>query len=111
MTGTDNDSGRDSTALVSVALGERSYPIHIGPGLLDAAAICSRPHMRGNQVAVISNDVVAPLYLDRLRHALAARKLQVDVFPAAGRRAIQESGDYASDGLSCCSIATTAPPR
>ncbi len=64
--------------MVQVALGERSYPIYIGAGLMSRADLL-RPHIRGNQVAVVSNDVVAPLYLETLREALAALP-QVDVF-------------------------------
>lgn len=52
-----------------VALGERSYPIHIGAGILDLAELY-RPHLGGGRVAVISNPVVAPLYLERVKRAL-----------------------------------------
>jgi 3-dehydroquinate synthase len=52
-----------------VDLGERSYPIYIGAGLLDDGA-CLRGHLAGRQVLVVSNDTVAPLYLERLRAAL-----------------------------------------
>lgn len=51
-----------------VALGERSYPIHIGAGLLDQGALYA-PHLRG-AVAIITNQVVAPLYLQRVRRAI-----------------------------------------
>ena len=56
---------------LDVELAERSYPILIGPGLLDipgplAAAI------RGPRAAVVTNSVVAPLYLERLTRTLAA---------------------------------------
>jgi 3-dehydroquinate synthase len=54
-----------------VALGSRAYPIHIGAGLLDEAALYA-PHVAGRQVAVVSNAVVAPLYLERVTRALAA---------------------------------------
>jgi 3-dehydroquinate synthase len=53
-----------------VALGERSYPIHIGAGALDDPALY-RPHLGGGRVAVISNPVVARLYLARATAALA----------------------------------------
>ena len=46
-----------------VELGERSYPIYIGPGLLDQADLL-RPHIPGRQVLVVSNETVAPLYLE-----------------------------------------------
>jgi 3-dehydroquinate synthase len=54
-----------------VALGSRAYPIHIGSGLLDDARLYA-PHVGGRHVAVVSNAVVAPLYLERVTRALAA---------------------------------------
>ena len=56
---------------VDVQLGARSYPIHIGAGLLERADLIL-PHLPQRRVAVVTNDVVAPLYLERLRDALAA---------------------------------------
>ncbi len=54
---------------LEVALGERSYPIYIGSGLLgDPRWI--RPHVPGRQVLVVSNETVAPLYLQPLRASL-----------------------------------------
>lgn len=49
---------------LTVDLGDRSYPIHIGQGLLDNPGLL-RPHIHGRQVLVVSNETVAPLYLDR----------------------------------------------
>jgi 3-dehydroquinate synthase len=54
---------------LEVALGARSYPIHIGQGLLDRADLLL-PHIRGRQVLIVSNTTVAPLYLERLRNTL-----------------------------------------
>jgi 3-dehydroquinate synthase len=54
---------------LSVTLGDRSYPIHIGAGLLDDAGLYST-YVASRSVAVITNSVVAPLYLDRMQHAL-----------------------------------------
>ena len=56
---------------IRVALGGRSYPIHIGAGLL-ARAELYRPYLRGGGVAIVSNPVVAPLYLDALKKATGA---------------------------------------
>lgn len=61
---------------LNVALGDRAYPIHIGRGLLDRADLIL-PHLRTRRVAVVTNDVVGPLYLDRLRAALEAAGVQV----------------------------------
>ena len=55
---------------LTVALGERSYPIHIGEGLLDRADLLL-PLVQNRQVCVITNEVVAPLYLDRVLASLA----------------------------------------
>ncbi len=52
-----------------VALGDRSYPIHIGAGLLDEAA-CWQPCIRGRHVLVVTNITVAPLYLARVEATL-----------------------------------------
>lgn len=54
---------------LQVALGDRSYPIHIGSGLLGDPTWLS-PYLAGRQVLIVTNDAVAPLYLERLRHGL-----------------------------------------
>ena len=56
---------------LQVNLGERSYPIAIGPALLDDAALLAR-HVAGERVAVVTNTVVEPLYLARLTRSLEA---------------------------------------
>ena len=52
-----------------VALGDRAYPIHVGPGLLDAPDLFA-PHL-GTTAAVVTNERVAPIYLERLARTLA----------------------------------------
>ncbi|MBC7414775.1 MAG: 3-dehydroquinate synthase [Herminiimonas sp.] len=59
-----------------VELGERGYPITIGPGLLDDVDLLRR-QVRGERVAVVTNTVVAPLYLARLTASLTAAGKQV----------------------------------
>lgn len=54
---------------VIVGLGSRSYPIHIGRGLLARADLVGE-HLPAPRAVVISNDVVAPLYLAKLVEAL-----------------------------------------
>jgi 3-dehydroquinate synthase len=54
-----------------LALGERSYPIHIGAGIVGAAELY-RPHLRGGGVAIVTNSVVAPLYLKAVKSATGA---------------------------------------
>ena len=56
--------------LVRIALGERSYDIRIGAGLLDAAS--SWQGLPAAAAAlIVTNEVVGPLYAPRLRAALA----------------------------------------
>lgn len=58
---------------LNVSLGARAYPIHIGPALLDTL---SSSHVN-RQVAIVSNEVVAPLYLSRLAKPLKAAGVAV----------------------------------
>ena len=55
---------------LQVELGERSYPIVIGSGLLGGAYDLSQ-HLRGQDCLVVSNETVAPLYHKRLLSNLA----------------------------------------
>ncbi|AVI61258.1 3-dehydroquinate synthase [Halomonas sp. GFAJ-1] len=50
---------------LTVSLGDRSYPIHIGAGLLQHANVLT-PYLAGQQVMVVTNDTIAPLYLEAL---------------------------------------------
>lgn len=59
-----------------VPLGERSYPIHIGAGLLDQPDLLL-PHLQQKRVAVVTNATVAPLYLDRFVATLEANGVAV----------------------------------
>lgn len=65
---------------LTVDLGDRSYPIHIGSGLLDQAELL-KPHIAGRQVCVVTDDTVAPLYLERLRRTLSDYSLLSVVLP------------------------------
>ncbi len=67
---------RVSPINLEVDLGDRSYPIVIGQSLLNAPDLIAR-HIRGNRVAVITNTVVGPLYLDRLVGLLTQAGKQV----------------------------------
>jgi 3-dehydroquinate synthase len=58
--------------VVTIDLGERSYPIAIGTGLLDQAATYAALPSAA-QAVIVSNDVVAPLYEPALRGVLEQR--------------------------------------
>ncbi|MCQ4346343.1 3-dehydroquinate synthase [Pseudomonas stutzeri] len=65
---------------LQVDLGERSYPIFIGAGLLDRRD-CFTPYIAGRQVAIVTNETVAPLYLQRLVDTLQGYKVTPIVLP------------------------------
>lgn len=54
---------------LTVGLGPRSYPIHIGNGLLAQAALLEQALPR-KRAAIITNTTVAPLYLEKLQNTL-----------------------------------------
>lgn len=64
---------------LTVDLADRSYPIHIGPNLLTADFI--RPTLVGKTALVVTNDVVGPLYLDKLLQALEGVSVTTVVLP------------------------------
>ena len=58
--------------VVRVDLGVRSYDVRIGPGLIDRAGHEVAPLLRRSQVAVVTDETVAPLHLAQLLCAFAA---------------------------------------
>jgi 3-dehydroquinate synthase len=64
---------------LTVNLGERSYPILIGSGLLQSTVIAR--HIPAGDVLLVSNTVVAPLYAERLKGALSGRRVIEVILP------------------------------
>lgn len=60
----------NNIAVLNVDLGDRSYPIHIGGGLLANAAEYLVPHIGGGRVAIITDETVAGLHLQALQKGL-----------------------------------------
>ena len=56
---------------LSVALGDRSYPILIGTKLLYQSHLYIS-HIHGAQVFIVTNETIAPLYLNNLKNSLDA---------------------------------------
>jgi len=63
---------------LDVALGERSYPIHIGRGVLGRAHALV-PASIGKRAVIVSNPVVAAHHLARLREGLSAGAIASEV--------------------------------
>jgi len=62
---------------LSVDLGDRSYPIYIGDGLLRAADLLTR-HIAGKSALIVSNGTVAPLYLAAVEQSLEQGRVRHD---------------------------------
>jgi 3-dehydroquinate synthase len=58
---------------VQVQLGDRSYPIHIGSGEIQRADIAS--HVCGQKVLIVSNETIAPLYLELVEKQLSDKQV------------------------------------
>jgi 3-dehydroquinate synthase len=61
---------------LNVGLAERSYPIHIGSGLLSRIELLL-PHIPQKRTIIVSNTTVAPLYLQQLTEVLRANGVDV----------------------------------
>ncbi len=68
------------TSTIQVDLGERSYPIIIGSGLLGGGFNLG-DYVPGGDCLVVSNETVAPLYLDKLLPNLAGRSVESLALP------------------------------
>ena len=66
--------------VLTVNLDDRSYPIYIGERLLSTPNLIGQ-HIRGRQVCVVTNDTVAPLYLEQLCSMLADYQIDNVILP------------------------------
>lgn len=65
---------------LQVDLGDRSYPIYIGSGLLGSPELVAS-HVRGSQVMIVSNETVAPIYLEKTRQMFADFRTEAAILP------------------------------
>lgn len=70
-----------NSSTVNIDLGARAYQVRIGPGLLSAAEEFL-PWVEGAQVCVVTDETVAPLYLERVTAALASKQVVTKILPA-----------------------------
>jgi len=71
----NNSSNRrkEPDAIVSVKLdqdGQRDYPIYIGSELVKERGDLLRKHIKGETVLIVTNETVAPLYLEKVKESL-----------------------------------------
>ena len=62
---------------ININLGKRGYPIYVGEGLVENFDLLKK-HISSKKVAIITNDKVAPLYLQKIKNILSVEK---DVIP------------------------------
>ncbi len=65
---------------LNVELGDRSYPIYIGSKLLEQSDLYKK-HINSKQVLIVSNETVAPLYLDALIRNLQEYSIETTILP------------------------------
>jgi len=63
-----------------VELGDRSYPIYIGSDLLNQSELYTK-HIKAKQVAVVTNETIAPLYLDTVLKNLTSFVVETVILP------------------------------
>ena len=63
-----------------VELGNRSYPIYIGSGLLNQSGLYTQ-HIKARQVVVVTNATIAPLYLDTILKNLLSFDVETVILP------------------------------
>jgi 3-dehydroquinate synthase len=61
---------------LTVNLADRSYPIHIGPGLLARGELIAQ-HLPQRKAVIVTNTIVAPLYLQALQASLVQQQVAV----------------------------------
>ncbi len=87
---------------VSVSLGDNSYPIYIGSGVLTQADLLAT-HIETQQIAIVTNRVVAELYLARLENSLRRNhpqlQLQIILLPEGESNKNQDTLNLIYDRL------------
>ena len=74
-----NPEMQTDTHTVSIELGQRSYPIHIGSALIDERNLIAQ-HVR-DRAMVVTNDTIAPLYLDQTLASLGNKPSSSVILP------------------------------
>src|SRR5690554_7374029 len=82
---------------LEVDLGERSYPIVIGQGLLGSYDLT--PWVVGNQVMIVTNETVAPLYLEKARACFPGKAVDVVTLPDGEKYKDWQTLNLIFDGL------------
>ncbi len=90
-----------------VELGDRSYPIYIGSGLLQQPELFKK-HIKSKQVLVVTNTTIAPLYLDRLLKNLSGYTVETVVLSDGEQYKTLETVSTIFDKLLTCKFSRNA---
>jgi len=83
---------------LTVDLGERSYPIYIGDDLLGQTDLLKQ-HIPGNSALIVSNETVAPLYLEKTQSMLSGLRHEAVILPDGEKFKNLEVLNQIYDGL------------
>lgn len=70
------DASFSTRRTVRVELGDRSYDILIGPGLIAAAGSQIAARLKGRRIAVVTDEHVGPIYLDPFMRSLSTSGIE-----------------------------------
>ncbi len=90
-----------------VELGDRSYPIYIGAGLLNQPELLSQ-HIKARQVVIVSNATIAPLYLDKILKNLLKFDVETVILPDGEQFKTLEYVTRIFDKLLACKFSRNA---
>jgi len=83
---------------IEVILAANSYPVYLGTDLLAAGDLWQK-HLGKGKTLIVSNDVVAPLYLEQVKTALAGREFVTHIIPDGERYKTAETWSGIIDKL------------
>ena len=80
-----NSESLDSKAskTITVDLGDRSYPINIGPKQISLVDL--NQYIQGGKVLIVTNETIAPLYLSSITAVLTTKQVDVVALPDGER--------------------------
>ncbi len=84
--------------ILNVDLGDKSYPIYIGRDLLSDKTYFEK-HISGQQVMVVTNSTVAPIYLDKVIKLLDKCNTEVTILPDGEQYKTLETANIIFDAL------------
>jgi 3-dehydroquinate synthase len=93
--------------ILQVELGDRSYPIYIGSKLLVQPELYKR-HIKSKQVLVLTNETVAPLYLNAVLANLQDYSVETVILPDGERFKTLEFISRIFDKLLSCKFSRNA---